>query len=266
MLLVIAQGDAGSALVFSSFIFVLYRDGLPGIYMLLLLSLIILSILSLLVPIVYLWIFLGLCMALSFWLLRKSRSMAFLAAAYFLFAAGYVFSVDYGFNEILKPHQRERINVLLGKDLDLKGAAYNLNQSKIAIGSGGLTGKGFLKGTQTKFNFVPEQSTDFIFCTVGEEGGFLGSTFVLILIFGLIARVIFISERQRSKFTRIYGYGVASVLFFHVLVNVGMTMGLMPVMGIPFPFLSYGGSSILGFTILLFILLKLDSDRLAVLR
>jgi rod shape determining protein RodA len=155
---------------------------------------------------------------------------------------------------------------LLGLESDIKGAGYNVHQSKIAIGSGGFAGKGFLKGTQTKFDFVPEQSTDFIFCTVGEEWGFLGSAFVILLFAVLIGRVLYISERQRSHFSRIYGYCVASILFFHFAVNVGMTIGLMPVIGIPLPFFSYGGSSLLGFTMLLVVFIRLDGYRLELLR
>ena len=180
--------------------------------------------------------------------------------------SGIVFSVDYAFNEILQTHQRERIEVLLGKRSDPKGAGYNVNQSLIAIGSGGFTGKGFLQGTQTKFDFVPEQSTDFIFCTVGEEWGFIGTSFVLILFTLLLYRIVFIAERQRSTYTRIYAYGVASILFFHLMINVGMAIGLAPVIGIPLPFFSYGGSSLWGFTVLLFVLIKLDSYRMYILR
>jgi rod shape determining protein RodA len=180
----------------------------------------------------------------------------------FVVASLFVLSVEYAFQNILEPHQKTRINVLLGKEIDLKGAGYNVNQSKIAIGSGGFWGKGFLKGTQTKFNFVPEQSTDFIFCTVGEEWGFVGTTIVIMLFLALITRIIMVAERQRSEFSRIYGYGVAAILFFHFFVNVGMTIGLMPVIGIPLPFFSYGGSSLWAFTILLFIFIKQDSNRL----
>jgi len=176
-----------------------------------------------------------------------------------------VFSVDYAFENVLEPHQKKRINVLLGLEKDIHGAGYNVHQSKIAIGSGGFSGKGFLKGTQTKFDFVPEQSTDFIFCTIGEEWGFLGSFVVIALFIGLLARLVILAERQRSKFSRVYGYGVASILFFHFTVNIGMTIGLFPVIGIPLPFISYGGSSLWGFTILLFIFLKLDSVRLDLL-
>lgn len=167
----------------------------------------------------------------------------------------------------MKSHQKVRIDVLLGRgEVDLKKEGYNVNQAKIAIGSGGFWGKGYLQGTQTKYNFVPEQDTDFIFCTVGEEWGFVGSAFVIILQLVLIIRLIFMAERQRSIFSRIYGYGVASILFFHLSVNIGMTIGIAPVIGIPLPFFSYGGSSLLSFTTLLFIFLKLDSRRLQILR
>ncbi len=171
------------------------------------------------------------------------------------------FSADYFFDEVLNDYQRTRINVLLGLKEDPLGAGYNVNQSKIAIGSGGLLGKGFLKGTQTKLDFVPEQSTDFIFCTVGEEWGFVGTLFVIIGFLGLILRLIFLAEKQHSDFSRVYGYGVASIFFFHFAVNIGMTIGLAPVIGIPLPFFSYGGSSLWGFTLLLFIFLKLDTNR-----
>lgn len=177
-------------------------------------------------------------------------------------AMAFTFSVEYIFNNVLEKHQRTRINVVLGLEDDPKGVGYNINQSKIAIGSGGFSGKGFLQGTQTKFDFVPEQDTDFIYCTVGEEWGFLGTSLVLILFGTLLVRIVIIAERQRSKMNRIYGYSVASILFFHVAVNVGMTIGLTPVIGIPLPFFSYGGSSLWSFTILLFILLKLDTTRM----
>ncbi len=178
----------------------------------------------------------------------------------------YVFSVDYVFDNFLQPHQQHRINVLLGKTHDPLGSGYNLNQSKIAIAAGGFYGKGFMQGPQTKYNFVPEQSTDFIFCTVGEEWGLIGTTTVMLLYLTLILRIIFLAERQRSPFSRIYGYGAASILFAHIFINIGMTVGIVPVMGIPLPFLSYGGSSLWAFTILVFIFLKLDSDRLQIFR
>jgi rod shape determining protein RodA len=182
------------------------------------------------------------------------------------FAIAFAYSVDYVFDHFLEPHQQHRINILLGKETDLKGTEYNVNQSKIAIGSGGFMGKGYLQGTQTKFNFVPEQSTDFIFCTVGEEWGFVGSFAVLALFGLLLTRIIFLAEKQRSAFSRIYGYGVASILFFHVAINVGMTIGLLPVIGIPLPFFSYGGSSLWAFTILLFIFLRFDASKMTLLK
>jgi rod shape determining protein RodA len=180
---------------------------------------------------------------------------------FFIFPMGITLSVNYFYKDILVSHQRERIDQLLGIQNDVHGAGWNVNQSKIAIGSGGLLGKGFLKGTQTKFNFVPEQSTDYIFCTVGEEWGFIGSTVVVGLFLLMLIRLVTLAERQRSKFSQIYGYGVASILFFHIAINISMTIGLAPVIGIPLPFLSYGGSSLWAFTILLFIFLRLDANR-----
>jgi rod shape determining protein RodA len=182
--------------------------------------------------------------------------------AVLILAMLFTFSVNYVFNNILEPHQRTRINIVLGIESDPYGSGYNVNQSKIAIGSGGFSGKGFLNGTQTKFNFVPEQSTDFIFCTVGEEWGFLGTFGVIVFYLLFLMRILYLAERQRSVFNRIYGYSVFSLLSFHVLVNIGMTIGLFPVIGIPLPFFSYGGSSLWAFTILLFIFIRLDADRL----
>ena len=176
-------------------------------------------------------------------------------------SVGFLFSVNYAFNNVLQPHQQQRIRVTLGMDDDLRGAGYNVNQSKIAIGSGGIWGKGFLNGTQTKLKYVPEQHTDFIFCTIGEEEGFVGSSLALLLFLALILRVITIAERQPRAFARVYGYCVASFFIFHLAINVGMVIGLCPVIGIPLPFFSYGGSSLWGFTILLFILLRLDAGR-----
>jgi rod shape determining protein RodA len=172
-----------------------------------------------------------------------------------------VFSIGFVFDKVLEPHQKTRINVLFGSNEDLKGSGYNVNQSLIAVGSGGFKGKGFMQGTQTKYNFVPEQSTDFIFCTVGEEWGFIGSSIVILLFLALFTRIILVAERQRSKFSRLYGYGVAAILFFHFAVNIGMVLGLLPVVGIPLPFFSYGGSSLWAFTILLFIFIRQDSYR-----
>ena len=178
----------------------------------------------------------------------------------------FTFSVDFVFDDVLGEHQRQRINVMLGMESDPLGIEYNVNQSKIAIGSGGLAGKGFLQGTQTKYNFVPEQSTDFIFCTVGEEWGFLGTSVVVILFVALLLRLLFIAERQRSVFSRVYAYCVVSILFLHFTINIGMTIGLLPVIGIPLPFFSYGGSSLWAFTILLFIMLRLDASRIEYIR
>jgi rod shape determining protein RodA len=172
-----------------------------------------------------------------------------------------MFSVDYIFHNIMTQHQQTLINVFLGVEIDPQGTGYNVEQSKIAIGSGGLTGKGFLEGTQTKFNFVPEQATDFIFCTVGEEWGFVGTTIIIALFLTLIIRIMWLAEQQRSAFSRIYGYCVASILFLHLAINVGMTIGMVPVIGIPLPFFSYGGSSLWSFTILLFIFIRLDASR-----
>ncbi len=211
------------------------------------------------------WVLWGLCgvvicYLLYLWLSERQRS--YLLIALFSFASiGFLYSSDYVFDEILEPHQQTRIKVVLGMEEDLAGAGYNVNQSKIAIGSGGLTGKGFLNGTQTKLKYVPEQDTDFIFCTVGEEQGFAGSAAVLILFLLLIYRLIHVAERQPSTFGRVYGYSVVSIFFFHLFINIGMVLGLTPVIGIPLPFFSYGGSSLWGFTILLFIFLRIDAGR-----
>lgn len=266
MALVLLQNDTGSALVFIAFIFVLYREGLSQNVLIFGFLAGVLFILALMVPNkILIGIIVGIGLT-AYLLMRKTRNNLIVILIITALCSGIVFSVDYAFNEILQSHQRERIEVLLGKRSDPKGAGYNVNQSLIAIGSGGLTGKGFLQGTQTKFDFVPEQSTDFIFCTVGEEWGFLGTAFVLILFTLLLYRIVFIAERQRSTYTRIYAYGVAAILFFHLMINVGMTIGLAPVIGIPLPFFSYGGSSLWGFTVLLFVLIKLDSYRMYILR
>ncbi len=266
MILILLENETGVALVFASFVFVVYREGiLPGWILLLGLCFAILFVLALLFKKIYLMAAIG-SLALVFLFIAKNKKMILPVLGICLVASATIFSVDYVYTKVLEPHQKKRIDVLLGKETDIKGAGYNVNQSLIAIGSGGLTGKGYLQGTQTKFDFVPEQSTDFIFCTVGEEWGFVGSAVVLFLFLFLLIRIIIIAERQKSVFARIYGYGVASIIFFHFMVNVGMTIGLMPVIGIPLPFFSYGGSSLWGFTILLFILIKLDSYRTFVLR
>ena len=265
--LILLQNDTGSMLVFGAFTLVMYREGLSGNFLLFGLAMAVLFIFSLLFTPLIMFIILASIGLLMFLFQRKKTWKLGLSIGTVIgVLMGFVFSVDYIFNEVLEPHQQVRIDVLLGKKDDLRGAGYNVNQSKIAIGSGGFTGKGFLKGTQTKYDFVPEQTTDFIFCTVGEEWGFLGTFIVIALFTALILRLIYISERQRSTFTRIYGYCVASILLFHFLINIGMTIGLMPVIGIPLPFFSYGGSSLFGFTILLFIFVKLDGYRLQQLR
>ena len=266
MAIILLQNDTGSALVFGAFIFVLYREGLSGNILLLGFLTIVLFVLTLLVEQLVLFSIIGGVALVFFFLIRKTRKNILVIVIGALLASSVVFSVDYVYRNVLQAHQRTRIDVLLGKQTDLKGAGYNVNQSKIAIGSGEFWGKGFLQGTQTKYDFVPEQSTDFIFCTVGEEWGFLGSSVVILLFMALLARIIYVAERQRSQYSRIYGYGVASILFFHLMINIGMTIGLAPVIGIPLPFFSYGGSSLWSFTILLFIFIKLDAYRLQILR
>ena len=261
--LVLLQHDTGSALVFASFIFPLYREGVSGAVLVIGVAAIALFVLALLVNKYILLGILALLAAgyLFVWLNKRTRKDYLRAIGIFVCCAAFVFSVDFVFNNVLESHQRERIDVLLGKTEDLQGSGYNVNQSKIAIGSGGLIGKGFLRGTVTKANFVPEKHTDFIFCTVGEEWGFLGCTILLVLYNLLLQRLVNMAERQRSPFARIYGYCVASILFIHLFVNVGMVIGLVPVIGIPLPFFSYGGSSMLAFTILLFIFIRQDASK-----
>ncbi|MDE5611714.1 MAG: rod shape-determining protein RodA [Odoribacter sp.] len=315
--LILLQPDMGSALVYSSFILVMYREGLHGSLLLLCLIAIIIFIFTLLYPPVTVVAMIVIGSLIAFLYYRRNRQeffrltlfivgtflfllllkwlfdlsvatetlllysylLACVVGIYFIYkrkmryillvmlaswlCLGAVVGVDYTFDK-LPAHQQHRINELLGIEADPTGAGYNVNQSKIAIGSGGLTGKGFLEGTQTKFNFVPEQSTDFIFCTVGEEWGFVGTTLVIVLLMLFILRIIWLAERQRSDFSRIYGYGVASILFFHVAINIGMTIGMAPVIGIPLPFFSYGGSALWAFTILIFIFLRFDANRLQV--
>lgn len=317
--LIILQNDTGSALVYSSFILVLFREGLHGSILLLCFVAAAIFIMALLYsPFTVLLVIIGGTLIAFYYYRHDIRELfqiiLFIGCGFGLFVlikwmfnlsisdyymllivyvitsitaiypiykrkmknmitllliswlcVGAAPSVNYAFNH-LQPHQQDRINELLGIKVDPKGTGYNVTQSKIAIGSGGLLGKGFLQGTQTKLNFVPEQSTDFIFCTVGEEWGFVGSTFIIVLLAVFILRIIKLAERQRSSFSRIYGYGVASILFFHVAVNIGMTIGMAPVIGIPLPFFSYGGSSLWSFTILIFIFLRLDANRLQVFR
>ena len=265
MILIILQPDAGSTLVFCSLIFVLYREGVSPLFLITAGLIIALFILTLLVSPTYLIGVLVIIAAFLIYFFKRNQTMIITVAAGFVLSIVLIFSVNFLYHKVLKQHQTVRIDEWLGITTDLRGIGYNVNQSKIAIGSGKLWGKGYLKGTQTKFSFVPEQSTDFIFCTVGEEWGFTGTLTVLLIYLTLLFRIIFIAERQRSNFSRIYGYGVASIIFFHVFINVGMTIGLVPVIGIPLPLISYGGSSLWSFTILIFILLKLDANRMGII-
>ena len=266
IILIIFQNDLGTALIFSSFILVLYREGLSINILFFFLIVGVICLLSLLINqmiLIYIFSFIAV-ICILFFRFNKKDILTILFS--WTFSIVLVMGTNYFVNNILSDHHTKRINILLGKEFDPYGAGYNLIQSKIAIGSGGGVGKGFLNGTQTRFDFVPEQSTDFIFCTIGEEWGFFGSLAFILLFIGLISRVILLSERQRSSFSRIYGYSVACILFFHFTINIGMTIGLIPTVGIPLPFISYGGSSLLGFTVLLFIFLNLDSYRLEILR
>jgi rod shape determining protein RodA len=264
-LLILLQNDTGSALVYSSFILVLYRMGMSGNLLLAGALVVLVALSTLMVGHIYVSGLLVILAGLLFAFMKRNRRNIINLMALLALGIGFTFSVEYVVENFLEEHQKTRINVLLGKELDLKGAGYNVNQSKIAIGSGGFLGKGYLNGTQTKYNFVPEQSTDFIFCTVGEEWGFVGSLVIIVLFLYFLIRIVNLAERQRSDFSRIYGYGVAAILFFHFMINIGMTIGLVPVIGIPLPFFSYGGSSLWAFTILLFIFIKQDANRNALL-
>ncbi|GAL87575.1 rod shape-determining protein [Sporocytophaga myxococcoides] len=268
---ILLQNETGSVLVFSAFILVLYREGLSPLILILGLVSVILFILALIFPpnvIVQVIVGLGI-LALIYIITSRKKSTkirtlvirsAFVLAGCIICIAT-AFSVDFFVNKVLQDHQKKRILVLVNPDIDPLGAGYNVTQSKIAIGSGEFLGKGFLEGTQTKFDFVPEQSTDFIFCTIGEEHGWLGSTILIVMYVLFMMRLVYLAERQKDKFARIYGYSVACIIFFHFMVNIGMTIGIFPVIGIPLPFFSYGGSSLWSFTILLFIFLKLDAHR-----
>jgi rod shape determining protein RodA len=259
--LIIPQPDPGSGLVYLALVLVLYREGLSSSYIMVGIGMAILFLLSLIIPLLYLQIGLAAVAGLIIFIGRKIRGFWLRVVGLLALSLVLVNSVDYAFNNILEDRHRNRINILLGKAHDPKGIGYNTAQSMIAIGSGGWDGKGYLEGTQTKFDFVPEQSTDFIFCTVGEEWGFLGSSALVILFSILFFRLVHLAERQKTRFARTYAYAVVSILFFHFSINIAMTIGLAPVIGIPLPFFSYGGSSLWGFTFLLFILIKLDSFR-----
>ena len=276
-IIILLQNETGTVLVFSAFILVLYREGLSPVILILALAAVTVFILSLVMNQFTLLICIGILAALILsYLLYKlfigiarkrtdkigpqiSRMLIIVAGAIVISAV--VLSVNYFVEHVLQPHQQKRIKILFNPAADPLGAGYNVTQSKIAIGSGEFVGKGFLQGTQTKFDFVPEQSTDFIFCTIGEEHGWLGSSLMITLYVIFLLRILFLAERQKDKFARIYGYSVACIIFFHFTVNIGMTIGLFPVIGIPLPFFSYGGSSLWSFTILLFVFLKLDAHR-----
>ncbi len=262
LFLIMLQPDAGSALVFLSFMFPLYREGLSGYWLLTFLGMIILFIAEFLLPMPLVISVVVLTGAFFIYQNRKKQKIMFSIGLATIVAIVYLFVVKLTYTKVLEPHQRTRIEIMLGLKTDPKGAGYNVIQSKIAIGSGQAFGRGFLQGTQTKYGYVPEQSTDFIFSTIGEEWGFAGCTLVIALYAFLLLRIINLAERQRSTFSRVYGYCVASIIFFHVFINIGMTIGIIPVIGIPLPFVSYGGSSLWSFTVLLFIFLKLDSNRM----
>ena len=268
--IILLQQETGLALVYSCFFLVLYREGLPGILLIVAFSMVLLVLSALLVDKSVLFILFTVAAGAVIYFMRKTirRKRSLMAAIILIwgFCSLFVmFVVPFTFTQVLKPYQVSRINVMLGKEVS-RGADYNVLQSKIAIGSGGVVGKGYLKGTQTRFDFVPEQSTDFIFCTIGEDFGFVGSALLLLLYLFFLFRLVQLAERQRSTFSRIYGYGVACIVFFHVAINVGMTVGLAPVIGIPLPLISYGGSSLMTMTMLIFIFVRLDADRQMVLR
>ncbi len=261
VVLILPQPDPGSALIYSVFILVLYREGLPSWYVWTGFVTILLFVFTLLLQPQYVILIALIVIVLIYLKSRLSERNLVLSSILFVLISGFVLSVNYVFNHVFKQHHRDRFNILLGKSVDMKGIGYNTNQSEIAIGSGGWFGKGFLEGTQTKGGFVPEQHTDYIFTTVGEEWGFIGSIFVIGLFVGLILRIIYLSERQKTKFSRVYGYCVAGILFIHFFVNIAMVLGIFPTIGVPLPFFSYGGSGLWGFTILLFIFIKMDANK-----
>ena len=261
VLLILPQPDPGSALIYSVFLLILYREGLPSWYIVTGAIAILLFVMALILQPIYIVLIAFLILGFIYYKSRIINRSILFSSVILVLISGYVFSVDYVFNNVFKQHHRDRFNILLGKAVDLKGIGYNTNQSKIAVGSGGWFGKGFLEGTQTKGGFVPEQHTDYIFTTVGEEWGFVGSIIVLLLFTGLVLRILYLAERQKTKFSRVYGYCVAGILFIHTFVNISMVLGVFPTIGVPLPFFSYGGSGLWGFTILLFIFLKMDSNK-----
>ena len=258
---IIPQPDPGSALIYAAFIFPLYREGLHSMYLLFGFLVVALFVSTLAFGII--WVTIGVLLITGFIYFknRKRRPNLLKYGTVAIACIGFAFSVSYIFNNVFEQRHRDRFNIVLGKEIDIKGIGYNTNQSEIAIGSGGWFGKGWTQGTQTKGNFVPEQHTDYIFSTVGEEWGFTGSVVVILLFLALITRIIVLAERQKSQFSRIYGYSVAAILFFHFFVNIGMVSGLFPTVGIPLPFFSYGGSGLWGFTILVFIFVRFDASN-----
>jgi rod shape determining protein RodA len=261
VMLILPQPDPGSALIYSIFIVVLYREGLPAWYVWTGFIAILLFVLTLVLEPQYVILLALLVIVLVHFKSRLGDRNLVLSSILLVLISGFVLSVNYVFENVFKQHHRDRFNILLGKAVDMKGIGYNTNQSEIAIGSGGWLGKGFLEGTQTKGGFVPEQHTDYIFTTVGEEWGFLGSMMVIALFVGLFLRIIYLAERQKTKFSRVYGYCVAGILFIHFFVNIAMVLGIFPTIGVPLPFFSYGGSGLWGFTILLFIFIKMDANK-----
>ena len=262
-ILIVPQPDPGSALVYAAFFFPLYREGLSGFYLITGLSAVAVFILTLIIGPIWVSVVVATIALIMFFLKSRKGPGKILISVFAIISIALSFSVSYIFENVFEQRHRDRFNIVLGKEVDARGIGYNTNQSEIAIGSGGWFGKGWTEGTQTKGHFVPEQHTDYIFSTVGEEWGFLGSAMVVFLFVGLLLRLIVLAERQRDQFYRIYGYSVIGILFIHFLVNIGMVIGIFPTVGIPLPFFSYGGSGLWGFTILLFIFIKLDSDRLS---
>lgn len=261
VMLIILQPDPGSVLIYAAFVFPLYREGLHGVYLLLGLFAAILFVSTLAFGTVWVVLAIILIAGFKFYKNRKKRPRIIQYVFLVITSIIFVFSVNYIFNNVFSQHHRDRFNIVLGKEVDARGIGYNTHQSEIAIGNGGWLGKGWTEGTQTKGNFVPEQHTDYIFSTIGEEWGFVGSMLVVVLFMGLILRIIFRAEKQKSQFGRVYGYSVAAILFFHFFVNISMVLGIFPTVGIPLPFISYGGSALWGFTVLLFIFVKLDSSN-----
>lgn len=265
-ILIILQPDAGSALIFLSLVFVLYREGLPTYYIGIGIAAIVLFVITLALGLKYTLIIVLTLVTIFFLYLARSNANVF-RREWFKFIMVYValglfiFSVSYVYNNVFEQRHRDRFAIVLGKTSDTQGIGYNTNQSMITIGSGGLTGKGFLEGDRTQGNFVPEQHTDYIFSTIGEEWGFLGTTAIILIFAAFILRIVQLAERQKSKFSRVFGYAVATIFFFHFVINIGMVIGLIPTIGIPLPFFSYGGSSLWGFTLLVFIFMRLDADR-----